>query len=170
MSRYESEGCQKLDIYIFLTGDVIIFLPFLIQMPGTRHRVRYIIAQHIHWHRCNQFIGSECVDHRYKQHLVQSPFRCIKRIVFFSLMKPCINDKGEKEMDLISTSQAHQIGGRAGRYRTAYEQGEVTTFKHDDLATLKEIISYPIDPIVVGSHEHLAIKSHSRWVACSTQC
>ena len=32
-----------------------------------------------------------------------------------------MNEKGEKEMDTISVSQALQIAGRAGRFRTEYE-------------------------------------------------
>ncbi|XP_076434854.1 ATP-dependent RNA helicase SUPV3L1, mitochondrial-like [Babylonia areolata] len=71
----------------------------------------------------------------------------IKRIIFYSLMKPHLTESGEKEMDVISTSQALQIGGRAGRYNTAYENGEATTFRSDDLNLLKEVISRTIDPI-----------------------
>lgn len=41
--------------------------------------------------------------------------RSIKRIIFNTLIKPNINDKGEKHMETISTSQALQIAGRAGR-------------------------------------------------------
>lgn len=41
--------------------------------------------------------------------------RSIKRIIFNSLVKPNINEKGEKQMETISTSQALQISGRAGR-------------------------------------------------------
>lgn len=33
-----------------------------------------------------------------------------------------MNEKGEKEMDTISVSQALQIAGRAGRYGTQYEK------------------------------------------------
>jgi ATP-dependent RNA helicase SUPV3L1/SUV3 len=36
-------------------------------------------------------------------------------------MKPTLNERGEKEMDLISVSQALQIGGRAGRFGTQFE-------------------------------------------------
>uniref|UniRef100_A0A3B3Z9V6 ATP-dependent RNA helicase SUPV3L1, mitochondrial n=1 Tax=Periophthalmus magnuspinnatus TaxID=409849 RepID=A0A3B3Z9V6_9GOBI len=39
----------------------------------------------------------------------------IKRIIFNSLVKPNVNEKGEKHMETISTSQALQIAGRAGR-------------------------------------------------------
>lgn len=37
-------------------------------------------------------------------------------MIFYSLIKPMVNEKGEKEMDIISISQALQIAGRAGRY------------------------------------------------------
>ncbi|KAI8737937.1 ATP-dependent RNA helicase SUPV3L1, mitochondrial [Biomphalaria glabrata] len=74
----------------------------------------------------------------------------IKRIVFYSVMKPMLNEKGEKEMDLISTSQALQIAGRAGRYNTAYENGEVTTFYTKDLKILKDIVNQPIESIKQG--------------------
>ena len=76
--------------------------------------------------------------------------RAIKRIIFYSLMKPHLTESGEKEMDVISTSQALQIAGRAGRYNTAYENGEVTTFRRDDLNLLKDVVSRTIDPIEVG--------------------
>ena len=65
-------------------------------------------------------------------------------------MKPMMNDKGEIEMDLISTSQALQIAGRAGRYNTAYEHGEVTTFYSKDLRILKDIVKQPIEPVMVS--------------------
>ncbi|XP_064631088.1 ATP-dependent RNA helicase SUPV3L1, mitochondrial-like [Lineus longissimus] len=71
----------------------------------------------------------------------------IKRIIFYSLVKPHLNEKGEKEMDLISTSQALQIGGRAGRFNTQFQDGEVTTFRSDDLQLLKDITSRLIEPI-----------------------
>ncbi|KAF5295532.1 hypothetical protein FQR65_LT19881 [Abscondita terminalis] len=39
----------------------------------------------------------------------------IRRVIFYSLIKLVVNEKGEKEMDTISVSQALQIAGRAGR-------------------------------------------------------
>lgn len=63
----------------------------------------------------------------YQAHIVCLPFcftspyhpfslsRSIKRIIFNSLVKPNVNEKGEKQMETISTSQALQIAGRAGR-------------------------------------------------------
>ncbi|KAL7307924.1 hypothetical protein TKK_0000017 [Trichogramma kaykai] len=64
----------------------------------------------------------------------------IRRIIFYSMIKPSINKKGEREMDTISVSTALQIAGRAGRYGTQWEQGFVTTFKPDDLVTLKHLL------------------------------
>lgn len=77
----------------------------------------------------------------------------IKRIIFNSLMKPNINEKGEKHMETISTSQALQISGRAGRFSSKFKEGEVTTMHRDDLPVLKEILSQSIDPIeTAGLH------------------
>lgn len=77
----------------------------------------------------------------------------IKRIIFNSLKKPTINEKGEKEMDTISTSQALQISGRAGRFSSMFKEGEVTTMHRDDLPVLKEILSRTVEPIeAAGLH------------------
>lgn len=77
----------------------------------------------------------------------------IRRIIFYSLIKPTVNEKGEKEMDTISISQALQIAGRAGRYGTQWEHGYVTTFKHEDLSTLKSLLtSNPEAIIQAGLH------------------
>ena len=75
--------------------------------------------------------------------------RAIKRVIFYSLMKPQLLESGEKEMNVISTSQALQIGGRAGRYNTVYENGEVTTFRADDLQLLHDIVGEVVEPIEV---------------------
>ncbi|CAH1783944.1 unnamed protein product [Owenia fusiformis] len=71
----------------------------------------------------------------------------IRRIVFYSLIKPTLNEKGEKEMDVLDTSTALQISGRAGRYGTQYPNGEVTTFKREDLSLLRQIVNQEITPI-----------------------
>ncbi|XP_048126516.1 ATP-dependent RNA helicase SUPV3L1, mitochondrial [Alosa alosa] len=77
----------------------------------------------------------------------------IKRIIFNSLVKPTTNEKGEKEMDTISTSQALQIAGRAGRFSSVYNEGEVTTMYRDDLPILKEILGQTVEPIeTAGLH------------------
>ncbi|XP_028298859.1 ATP-dependent RNA helicase SUPV3L1, mitochondrial [Gouania willdenowi] len=77
----------------------------------------------------------------------------IKRIIFNSLIKPNVNEKGEKQMESISTSQALQIAGRAGRFSSKFSEGEVTTMFRDDLPVLKEILSKTVDPIeTAGLH------------------
>lgn len=77
----------------------------------------------------------------------------IRRIIFYSLIKPTVNEKGEKEMDTISVSQALQIAGRAGRYGTQWENGFVTTYKPEDLHTLKALLSSVPEPIIqAGLH------------------
>jgi hypothetical protein len=48
-------------------------------------------------------------------------------------------------------AQALQIAGRAGRFGTHYEEWEVTTFRPEDLNTLKDILAKPIDPIEVST-------------------
>lgn len=65
----------------------------------------------------------------------------IRRVIFYSLIKPTMNEKGEREMDTISTSQALQIAGRAGRYGTQFSKGFVTTFKSEDLPVLERLMS-----------------------------
>ncbi|EZA53186.1 ATP-dependent RNA helicase SUV3-like protein, mitochondrial [Ooceraea biroi] len=65
----------------------------------------------------------------------------IRRIVFYSLIQPTINEKGEKEMEVLSVSSALQIAGRAGRYGTVWSTGYVTTFKNEDLPTLRNLLS-----------------------------
>ncbi|XP_071605132.1 ATP-dependent RNA helicase SUPV3L1, mitochondrial isoform X3 [Heliangelus exortis] len=78
---------------------------------------------------------------------------CIKRIIFNSIVKPTVNEKGEKEIDSITTSQALQIAGRAGRYGSSFKQGEVTTMHRDDLVQLKEILNDSVPPVkAAGLH------------------
>ncbi|XP_036121653.1 ATP-dependent RNA helicase SUPV3L1, mitochondrial [Molossus molossus] len=74
----------------------------------------------------------------------------IRRIIFYSLIKPSINEKGEKEIEPITTSQALQIAGRAGRFSSKYKEGEVTTMNREDLRLLKEILNRPVDPITAA--------------------
>lgn len=77
----------------------------------------------------------------------------IRRIIFYSLIKPTVNEKGEKEMDTISVSQALQIAGRAGRYGTQWEHGYVTAFKQEDLTTLQMLLKQDPEPIIqAGLH------------------
>ncbi|KAK1130715.1 hypothetical protein K0M31_018828 [Melipona bicolor] len=64
----------------------------------------------------------------------------IRRIIFYSITQPTVNEKGEVEIDTISVSSALQIAGRAGRYGTQWSKGFVTTFKPEDLSLLKNLL------------------------------
>ncbi|GAA5798947.1 hypothetical protein HPULCUR_004356 [Helicostylum pulchrum] len=66
----------------------------------------------------------------------------IKRIVFTTVEK-----FNGKKFSYVSVPQLKQIAGRAGRFGTAYSEGEVTTLKPDDLTYVKECISAPIIPL-----------------------
>uniref|UniRef100_B3P1Y8 ATP-dependent RNA helicase SUV3 homolog, mitochondrial n=1 Tax=Drosophila erecta TaxID=7220 RepID=B3P1Y8_DROER len=71
----------------------------------------------------------------------------IRRIIFYSLIKPSMNERGEREIDTISVSSALQIAGRAGRFRTQWEHGYVTAFKTEDLQTLQQILAQTPEPL-----------------------
>lgn len=71
----------------------------------------------------------------------------IKRVIFQSIEKVHIDEKGNMSKGIISVSQALQIAGRAGRYNTEYETGYVTTMKKEDLSILRRILSTPVEPI-----------------------
>lgn len=45
--------------------------------------------------------------------------------------------------DYLTSSHAQQIAGRAGRFRTQYEDGEVTAFVQKDLTKLRSIVETP---------------------------
>ncbi|KPM11090.1 ATP-dependent RNA helicase SUV3-like protein, mitochondrial-like protein [Sarcoptes scabiei] len=80
----------------------------------------------------------------------------IRRIIFYSLIKPTFNNKNEKVLDVIPVSQALQIAGRAGRFNTQYSDGYVTTFRPEDLSILKDVLSSPIEDIeAAGLHPTL---------------
>lgn len=77
----------------------------------------------------------------------------IRRIIFYSLVKPSMNEKGEREIDTISISSALQIAGRAGRFGTQWEEGFVTTYKNEDLALLTSILKKKPEPLTqAGLH------------------
>lgn len=79
--------------------------------------------------------------------------RSIRRIIFYSLVKPTVNEHGEREIDVISVSSALQIAGRAGRFGTQWQNGFVTTFRADDLGTLRDLLSQTPEPLVqAGLH------------------
>ncbi|CAF1542728.1 unnamed protein product [Adineta ricciae] len=71
----------------------------------------------------------------------------IKRVVFYSLVKSQMNDEGNKQKADVTTSQALQIAGRAGRFGSAFPDGEVTTFRRDDMSRLNEILNQQAKPI-----------------------
>jgi hypothetical protein len=52
-------------------------------------------------------------------------------------------------MDVIPPSTALQIAGRAGRYASQFGEGEVTTFKSDDLKLLNTLLNTPVEPVQV---------------------
>merc|ERR1719320_1796094 len=77
----------------------------------------------------------------------------VRRIVFYSIYKIQMTQDGDKEVDLISVSQALQIAGRAGRFGTAWETGYVTTFKQDELKPLQDLLKQIPDEILqAGLH------------------
>merc|ERR1719154_24208 len=74
-------------------------------------------------------------------------------MVFYSINKVQLRPDGEKEVDLISVSQALQIAGRAGRFATQWETGYVTTFKQEELRPLQELLQQtPEDILQAGLH------------------
>lgn len=83
----------------------------------------------------------------------------IRRIIFYSIKKPQTKEdqddkkRGERSIEYITTSQALQIAGRAGRFNTSYADGYVTTFFKQDLNVLKDILSKPMQKTVkAGLH------------------
>jgi len=77
----------------------------------------------------------------------------MRRMVFYSINKVQLRPDGEKEVDLISVSQALQIAGRAGRFATQWETGYVTTFKQEELRPLQELLQQtPEDILQAGLH------------------
>lgn len=87
----------------------------------------------------------------------------IGRIIFKRIDKPRQKDT-QKDVDeningddlvyeCITTSQALQIAGRAGRYGSQYPDGKVTTFYSDDAPVLKKILDQSVEPLVkAGLH------------------
>jgi len=77
----------------------------------------------------------------------------IRRMIFYGITKIQLNEEGEKEMDLLTVSQALQIAGRAGRYGTAWDTGYVTTFKQEDIKPLQNLLKQQPDEILhAGLH------------------
>jgi ATP-dependent RNA helicase SUPV3L1/SUV3 len=77
----------------------------------------------------------------------------IRRIIFYSLNKIHLLEDGNREMKVISVSQALQIAGRAGRFGTQWETGYVTCFSQEDIATMHELLAKsPPDILQCGLH------------------
>ena len=77
----------------------------------------------------------------------------IGRVIFYSMIKTTVNEKNEMEKNVISTSQALQIAGRAGRFGTQFANGYVTTMKSEDLPVLRQLLNDQPPPIAqVGLH------------------
>ncbi|KAK4519679.1 uncharacterized protein ATC70_009918 [Mucor velutinosus] len=66
----------------------------------------------------------------------------IRRIIFSTVQKYDGSD-----FSYISVPQLKQIAGRAGRFNTAYAQGEVTTLKERDILYVRQAVSAPIIPL-----------------------
>jgi len=64
----------------------------------------------------------------------------IKRMIFNSITRSPDNQ-------LIQNFHALQIAGRAGRFGSAYEEGVVTTMRHEDLGVLTDILHQPVEEI-----------------------
>lgn len=71
----------------------------------------------------------------------------IGRVIFHSLMRVSTDEQGRKSREYLTTSQALQIAGRAGRFKSTHETGYVTTIRAEDLRTLREIMSRSVEPI-----------------------
>lgn len=83
----------------------------------------------------------------------------IRRVVFYDIVKPQLRlntsptERNEISLDHITTSQALQIAGRAGRFGTQFPDGYVTTFAGKDLPILKNILNKKLEKTVkAGLH------------------
>jgi len=77
----------------------------------------------------------------------------IRRVIFYSINKIQLMENGDKEVNLISVSQALQIAGRGGRFGTQWEAGFVTTYKQEELKPLKDLLAQqPDDILQAGLH------------------
>jgi ATP-dependent RNA helicase SUPV3L1/SUV3 len=94
----------------------------------------------------------------------------IKIIYFFS--KPQLQEKKEGEvtsagveLGYITTSQALQIAGRAGRFKTQFPDGYVTTLKKSDLPILRHILKQPLERIkkagLLPTEEQIELFAHN---------
>lgn len=79
----------------------------------------------------------------------------IRRIIFTSLIRSGV---------LMPNYMLHQIAGRAGRYGSAYESGEVTTMRGSESESLAEYLKMPIEPIkaagIAPTYEQIELFSY----------
>lgn len=61
---------------------------------------------------------------------MNSHSRHIRRIIFYSIWKPVVNENGETQIKIIPVHQALQIAGRAGRYKTNWETVNASEIGH----------------------------------------
>ncbi|XP_033757715.1 ATP-dependent RNA helicase SUV3 homolog, mitochondrial-like [Pecten maximus] len=71
----------------------------------------------------------------------------IRRIVFHQLHKKVSIKNGQTAFRAISASMAKHIAGRAGRFKTIYPDGEVTTFLKSDIPLLHNTVGAKVPPI-----------------------
>ena len=92
-------------------------------------------------HPCKVMIATDAIGMGLNLH--------IQRMVFYSLLKPQFQPDGssDKQIEPLQVFEAKQIGGRAGRFGTAYADGQVTTFRHEDLRLLKQIWESPVEEV-----------------------
>eukprot|EP00095_Tigriopus_kingsejongensis_P000643 maker-scaffold552_size138156-snap-gene-0.24 protein:Tk00643 transcript:maker-scaffold552_size138156-snap-gene-0.24-mRNA-1 annotation:"hypothetical protein D910_00282" len=77
----------------------------------------------------------------------------IRRIIFYSMTKLQMLENGDKEVGVISVSQALQIAGRAGRFNTQWETGFVTTFHQEENQVMRDLLKLePPDILQAGLH------------------
>ncbi|KAI9346115.1 P-loop containing nucleoside triphosphate hydrolase protein [Obelidium mucronatum] len=69
----------------------------------------------------------------------------IKRVIFERVQK-----FNGTELSFLTVSQIKQIGGRAGRFKTAFQDGSVTTFHNGDLRRVREAMA-TINPLPLPS-------------------
>ena len=69
----------------------------------------------------------------------------IRRIIFTEITKHQSkidkNGVSTKEREELSTSQALQIAGRAGRYKTEFSDGKVTTLNPEDCKLIQKFLN-----------------------------
>jgi ATP-dependent RNA helicase SUPV3L1/SUV3 len=74
----------------------------------------------------------------------------IKRIIFNQITK-----FDGVDVDFLNGPTVRQIGGRAGRYKSIYPEGEITTFDREHLPFIREkYFEKPKDILKAGSSKN----------------